>query len=286
MSSLASDRSLVAFQGVRGAFSEDAAARFFGETPTLPCPDFDSVFRAVNDGRAARAVVPVENSIEGSVTAVNDLLLENDLVIVGEVMVEVIHCLIGHPSADIDDIRRVYSHPQALGQCRRFLSKHSAWERVPAFDTAGSVRLVRDGGRNDEAAIASRRAAEVYGMKVLLEGVQDSDDNCTRFFVLQRTPHLLEKGDKTSLVFATRSGPGALYEAMGCFASRGINMTKVESRPRRGRSWEYAFFVDVDGHADDPAVAGALAELVRKAVFVKVLGTYPRAIGSAGRASR
>lgn len=277
MSSSANDIGQVAFQGVKGAFSEDAVARFFGEIGTLPCPDFESVFRAVDEGRAGRAVVPVENSIEGSVTAVNDLLLENDLVIVGEVMVKVVHCLIGQSSAGIEDIGRVYSHPQALGQCRRFLAKHPRWEKVPSFDTAGSVRIVRDGGRTDEAAIASRRAAEVYGMKVLLEGIQDSDDNCTRFFVLQRTPHLLERGDKTSLVFATRSGPGALYEAMGCFASRGINMTKVESRPRRGRAWEYAFFVDIDGHVDDPAVADALAELVRKAVFVKVLGTYDRA---------
>ena len=273
MSSSARDIGLVAFQGVKGAFSEDAAARFFGEVATLPCPDFESVFRAVDEGRAGRAVVPVENSIEGSVTAVNDLLLENDLIITGEVFVKVVHCLIGQPGASLADVRRVYSHPQ----CRRFLAKHPGWERVPSFDTAGSVRIVRDGGRADEAAIASRRAAGVYGMRVLLEGIQDSDDNCTRFFVLQKAPHLLERGDKTSLVFATRSGPGALYEALGCFASRGINMTKVESRPRRGRAWEYAFFVDIDGHADEPAVADALAELVRKAVFVKVLGTYPRA---------
>ena len=276
MSSSPSDRR-VAFQGERGAFSEDAVVRYFGSAATLPYPDFDSVFRAVEEGDADRAVVPVENSLEGSVTAVNDLLLENDLTITGEVFVKVVHCLIGQPSAAIADIRRVYSHPQALGQCRRFLAKHPEWERVPSFDTAGSVRMVRDGGCADEAAIASRRAADVYGMKILLEGVQDSDENITRFFVLQKASRLLEEGDKTSLVFATRSGPGALYEALGCFASRGINMTKVESRPRRGRAWEYAFFVDIDGHADDPVVAGALADLVRKAVFVKVLGSYTRA---------
>ena len=247
MSGSSADIGLVAFQGERGAFSEDAAVRFFGEVDTLPCPDFESVFRAVDEGRASRAVVPVENSVEGSVTAVNDLLLENDLVIVGEVMVKVAHCLIGQNSSGIDRIRRVYSHPQALGQCRRFLAKHPLWEKVPSFDTAGSVRMVRDRGLPDEAAIASRRAAEVYGMDILLENIQDSDDNCTRFFVLQKTQRLLDKGDKTSLVFATRSGPGALYEALGCFASRGINMTKVESRPRRGRAWEYAFFLDITG---------------------------------------
>jgi len=267
----------VAFQGERGAFSEDAVARCFGDVETVPCPDFDSVFRAVIDGRADRAVVPVENSLEGSVTAVNDLLLEHDLIVVGETMVKVVHCLIGHPGATVQDIRRVYSHPQALGQCRAFLAKHPQWERVPSFDTAGSVRMVRDNGRREEAAIASRRAAQVYGMEVLLEGIQDSDDNRTRFFVLQKAPCMLEHGDKTSLVFATRSGPGALHEALGAFAARGINMTKVESRPRRGRAWEYVFFVDIDGHIDEPQVSAALAELVRKAAFVKVLGSYSRA---------
>ncbi|NLI73543.1 MAG: prephenate dehydratase [Euryarchaeota archaeon] len=268
----------VAFQGVRGAFSEDAATRFFGEIDTLPCVDFESVFRAVSEDNANKAVVPVENSIEGSVTAVNDLLLENDLIIVGEVLVKVVHCLIGHESTNITDIKRVYSHPQALGQCRRFLSNHPSWERIPSFDTAGSVRMIRDGSRADEVAIASKRAAEVYNMKVLLESIQDSNENYTRFFILEKASHLLKSGDKTSLVFATRSGPGALYEAMGCFASRNINMTKVESRPRRGRTWEYAFFVDIDGHADEPEVAEALADLVRRAVFVKVLGSYDRAL--------
>jgi prephenate dehydratase len=269
----------VAFQGERGAFSEDAVARFFGEVETVPCPDFDSVFRAVDEGRADRAMVPVENSLEGSVTAVNDLLLEHDLVIVGEAVVEVVHCLIGHPGASLEDVRRVYSHPQALGQCRAFLARHPGWEKVPSFDTAGSVRMVRDAGRRDEAAIASRRAAEVYGMTVLLEGIQDSADNRTRFFALQKAPRMLEEGDKTSLVFATRNVPGALHEAMGSFAARGINMTKVESRPRRGRAWEYVFFVDIDGHVGDPQVAAALADLVRKAAFVKVLGSYRRAKG-------
>jgi prephenate dehydratase len=269
--------SRVAFQGVQGAFSEDAAASFFKDMGTMPCPDFESVFRAVERGEAEYGIVPVENSLEGTVAAVNDLLLENDLIIVGEVLVPVVHCLIVHPDAELKDVKRVYSHPQALGQCRSFLAKYPQWEKVPAFDTAGSVRLIRDHGLKEEAAIASRRAAEVYGMKVLREGVQGSDDNFTRFFAIQRSNRLLDHGDKTSLAFATRNIPGALYEAMGCFASREINMTKVESRPRRGRAWEYVFFVDIDGHVNDPKVADALADLVRRAVFVKVLGSYPRA---------
>jgi prephenate dehydratase len=270
--------SKVAFQGVKGAFSEDAAASFFPGVDTMPCPDFESVFRAVERGDAEHGIVPVENSIEGSVTAVNDLLLENDLVIVGEVLVPVVHCLISHPGSDIGDIVRVYSHPQALGQCRSFLARYPGWEKVPAFDTAGSVRLIKERGIKDEAAIASRRAAEAYGMKVLREGIQGSDENYTRFFALRRSSHLLDRGDKTSLAFATRNVPGALYEAMGAFAGRGINMTKVESRPRKGRAWEYVFFVDIDGHVNDPKVADALTDLVRRAVFVKVLGSYPRAM--------
>jgi prephenate dehydratase len=140
------------------------------------------------------------------------------------------------------------------------------------------VRLIKERGIKDEAAIASRRAAEAYGMKVLREGIQGSDENYTRFFALRRSSHLLDRGDKTSLAFATRNVPGALYEAMGAFAGRGINMTKVESRPRKGRAWEYVFFVDIDGHVNDPKVADALTDLVRRAVFVKVLGSYPRAM--------
>lgn len=270
----------VAFQGVRGAFSEDAIARFFQDVEVVPCPDFESVFRAVDRGDADYGMVPVENSLEGTVAAVNDLLLENDLTVVGETLVAVVHCLIVNAGTELKDIRRVYSHPQALGQCRTFLSKYPQWEKVPAFDTAGSVKIVKDGGKREEAAIASRRAAEVYDMKVLREGIQNSDDNYTRFFAIQKTARLLPEGDKTSLVFATRNVPGSLYEAMGCFAERGINMTKVESRPRKGRAWEYVFFVDIDGHVDDPRVSAALTDLVRKAVFVKVLGTYRRAQAS------
>ncbi len=267
----------VAFQGVEGAFSEDAVALFFHEVQTLPCPDFESVFRAVEQGEADYGMVPVENSLEGTVAVVNDLLLENDLIIVGEVLVPVVHCLMVNPGSDITRIRRVYSHPQALGQCRSFLAKYPHWEKVPSFDTAGSARHVRDNGVLEEAAIASCRAAKFYGLEVLREGVQNSDENFTRFFALQKASRLLDRGDKTSLAFATRNVPGMLHEAMGAFASRGINMTKVESRPRKGRAWEYVFFVDIDGHVNDPKVAEALTDLVRRAAFVKVLGSYPRA---------
>jgi prephenate dehydratase len=268
----------VAYQGVRGAFSEDAIYQYFGEgTETVACPDFDSLFKTVDAGEATHGMVPVENSLEGSVTAVNDLLLENDLTVVGEVLVPVSHCLIVLPEAHMEDIRRVYSHPQALGQCRNFLSKHPKWEKVPAFDTAGSVQMIAERGHNEEAAIASKRAASVYGMKVLVENIQNRQDNFTRFFVIQKVPGLLAKGDKTSIAFAARNIPGALYNSLGAFAERGVNMTKLESRPRKDRPWEYVFFVDLDGHVDDKPIADALTDLVRRASFVKVLGTYYRA---------
>jgi len=267
-----------AFQGVRGAFSEDAISNYFGdEAEPLPCPDFASVFRAVEEGRADYGVVPVENSLEGSVAAVMDLLLEHDLPAVGETYVSVIQNLIAHPDAQLSDIKRVYSHPQALGQSRAFLSQHPAWEVVPAYDTAGSVRLVKERGLKEEAAIASKRAASEYGMKVLKESVQGSDRNCTRFLVIRKTHELPSQGDRTSVVFAIRNSPGTLYRALGAFEERGVNMTKLESRPRRGRQWEYVFYADLDGHVGDKDVSEALSELVRRASFVKVLGTYRKA---------
>ncbi|WP_201798868.1 prephenate dehydratase [Methanomassiliicoccus luminyensis] len=268
----------VAFQGVKGAFSEDAIVQFFGEkAESVPCPDFESVFRAVDQGRVAYGMVPVENSLEGSVSAVSDLLLDFDLNVVGEAYVAIVQNLIAHPGVEIREIKRVYSHPQALGQSRAFLAKYPQWEKVPAFDTAGSVRIIRDHGLREEAAIASRRAAQEYGMTVLREGIQNSDRNFTRFFVIQKTPALSKEGDKTSVVFAVRNMPGTLYRALGAFDERGVNMTKLESRPRKDRQWEYVFYVDLDGHVDDKPVADALTDLVRRASFVKVLGTYRRA---------
>lgn len=268
----------VAFQGMNGAYSEDAVHKFFGEgVRTLACAEFEDVFSSMNKGEASYAVVPVENSMEGSVARVNDLLLENDLTVVGEVIILVKHCLIGHPEATIEDIKRVFSHPQALGQCRTFLSRYPQWEKVPSYDTAGSVKIVKERGDRSEAAIASARAAKVYGMRVLKEDIQNSHQNFTRFFVIERTGSLNPRGDKTSLVFTTKNVPGALHSCLGVFAEHGVNMTKLESRPRRDRAWEYVFYVDIDGHMDEPDVSAAVADLVRRASFVKILGCYKRA---------
>jgi len=268
----------VAFQGVHGAYSEDAIYQFFPkDVVPVPCNEFEEVFAKVEKGDVTHAVVPVENSIEGSVTVVNDLLLESDLTITGEILVAVRHCLIGQPEARLEEVRRVYSHPQALGQCRAFLSRHPEWEKIPSYDTAGSVKMIKERGSKEEAAIASKRAASYYEMKVLLEDLQSAQLNYTRFFVVEKTTSILKEGDKTSLVFSTKNIPGTLYQCIGVFAERGVNLNKLESRPRKGRTWEYVFFVDIDGHVNDPGVSEAITDLVRKASFVKVFGSYRKA---------
>lgn len=271
-------RQRIAFQGVHGAYSEDAVFSYFhNDIEAIACDEFEEVFERVERGDVAYAVVPVENSLEGSVTAVSDLLLESDLTVTGEVLVWVRHCLIGQPDAELENVRRVYSHPQALGQCRSFLARHPEWEKIPSYDTAGSVREVKERGLREEAAIASKRAASHYGMKVLQEDIQSAQRNYTRFFVVEKAASILPEGDKSSLAFSTKNIPGALYQCIGVFAERGVNLNKLESRPRKGRTWEYVFYVDIDGHVNDPKVSEALTDLVRRATFVKVFGSYKKA---------
>ncbi len=268
-------RTVVAYQGEPGAYSEDAVVAFFGETvETLPCVDFRDAFEAVDSGKATHAVLPVENSIEGTVSPVNDLLLEHDLTVTGEIIVPVSHCLIANPGSKIEAIRVVYSHPQALGQCRRFLSLHPGWRQIPAYDTAGSVKLVHEQGRAEEAAIASRRSADLYGMQVLAENIQTEHENSTRFFRLERHPQAPKDADKTSIAFVAKNVPGSLHRCLGEFASRGINLTKLESRPRPSRPWNYVFYADLEGNLEEPNVREALGTLVTTAGFVKVFGCY------------
>ncbi|MBN1109545.1 MAG: prephenate dehydratase [Methanomassiliicoccales archaeon] len=267
---------IVAFQGVKGAYSEDAVYSFDSEASTLECSDFKDLFEAVGSGRADLGMLPVENTIEGSVTYANDLLFQSELRVVGEVMVRIRHCLIGHPDAELGDVRRVYSHPQALAQCRDLLSSHPEWQKVPAFDTAGSVSMVKERGMREEAAIASRRAADTYGMKVLLEDVQSIQDNITRFFVISRQPST-EWGNKTALAFTTSNEPGALFDCLRAFADNDVNITKLESRPWRGRAWEYVFYLDLDGDVRDRKVTLALEQLRKSTSCLKVFGSYIRA---------
>lgn len=268
---------LVAFQGERGAYSEDACFKYFGgEVPTKPLMDFHSVFEAVEKDKVTHAVVPVENSIEGSVAQVNDLLLDHDLTISGEVIVPVKHYLMANEGASIESIKEVLSHPQALGQCRKFLANHTEWRVIPAYDTAGSARIIAEGRRKDQAAIASKRAASVYGLRTLKEDIQSEEVNFTRFFVLEKNPGPVEGANKTSFVFATKNAPGALHKCLGEFASRNVNLSKLESRPRKNKPWVYVFYADFEGNMDDPNCHAAIGGLLKTGAFVKILGSYKK----------
>jgi len=266
----------VAYQGEPGAYTEEAAIRFFGKsTRSRPCESLDEVFEAVEGGEVPFAMVPVENSLEGSITRAYDLLLDSPLMVCGETELRISHCLIAMEGATLDSIKIVYSHPQALGQCRSFLSHLNA-ELVPASDTAGSVRMIKEQGRREAAAIASAQAAEIYGMKIIAREIEDNPHNFTRFFLLSREDSPPTGSDKTSIVFSLKHKPGALYDCLREFASRNINLTKLESRPTRHQPWEYNFYMDVSGHREEENVAGALKSLEEHAVFVKILGSYPK----------
>ncbi len=267
----------VAFQGEPGAYSEQAAIRFFGpSTKGIPCEFLDGAFEAVQNGEAPFAIVPVENSLEGSITRAYDLLLDSPLMICGETELRISHCLIAMEGATIDSIKYVYSHPQALGQSRSFLSRLNA-EMVPASDTAGSVKMIKEQGKLDSAAVASARAAELYGMKILAKEIEDNPHNFTRFFVLSKEDSPPTGNDKTSIVFTLKHKPGSLYDSLREFAERRINLTKLESRPTRHQVWEYNFYMDFSGHREEKSIMEALKALEEHAVFVKILGSYPRA---------
>jgi chorismate mutase / prephenate dehydratase len=266
----------VAFQGEAGAYSEEAAYQFFGSSARLkPCESLEDAFQAVEKGQVQYGLVPVENSLEGSITRTWDLLLDSSLRVGGEIQLRVVHCLIGMQEAQLDDIREVYSHPQALGQCKTFL-RQMGWKTNPAYDTAGSVKMVKESGLISRAAVASARSAEIYGMKVLARGIEDNVHNFTRFFMLSRQDAAPSGNDRTSIVFSLKHKPGALYDALKQLASRDINLTRIESRPTRQKAWEYNFYVDIDGHHEDPHVKEALIGLESAAIFVKILGSYPR----------
>ncbi|MGY4707075.1 prephenate dehydratase [Candidatus Bipolaricaulota sp. J31] len=268
----------VAFQGERGAFSEEAAVVALGPgIEPIPCRSFPGVFSAVAEGRATYGVIPIENSLTGSIHTNYDLLLAHDLHIVGETEIPIRHCLLALPGVRLAGIQRVLSHPQALAQCERTLRALLPWaELVPVYDTAGSALILRREGLRDAAAIAGRRAAEIYGMEVLVEDLADSPENYTRFLVLGREPVVPEGPAKTSIVFAAENVPGALYRCLEPFATRGIDLTKIESRPVRERRWEYLFYVDFAGSAHEDRCREALEELRGRTTFLRVLGSYPR----------
>jgi prephenate dehydratase len=266
----------VAFQGEPGAYSEAAALAFDPSVEPVPCRSFEDVFLAVQDGRAARGILPMENSIGGSIHRNYDLLVDHELPIVGEVQLHVDHCLMALPGTALSDVHTIHSHPQALAQCERFLAGLSGVEIVAVYDTAGGARLIRDGGLRDAAAIASRRAGDVFGLEILQEGIQDFDANITRFFVIARgaLANADPPPDKTTIVFALPGEPGSLFKALSAFALRGLDLTKLESRPIRGRPWEYMFYADVAASRDDLRLVRALVNLAEYARWVRTLGTY------------
>jgi prephenate dehydratase len=275
----------IAFQGERGAFSEEAARKLAGkDTAALPCMRFEDVFRSLQEGRSAGAAVPIENTLAGSVHENYDHLVNFEFPIVAETSVRIVHNLIAPKGVAFSGIKRVFSHPVALNQCLDFFARNPQIERVPFYDTAGSVKMLMDEGLSDAAAIASAVAADIYGARILRRSIESDRQNFTRFFLL-RTPEYSQRHPvtaavhspwKTSLVFSTRNIPGALFRAISAFALRDLNLTKIESRPLRGKPWEYLFYLDFLGRADSPAAVNALNHLREIADFLRVLGCYPK----------
>ena len=267
----------VAFQGVAGAYSEEAIRQFFGpEVDGVPCKRLEDMFAAVESGDADYALLAVENAVAGSVTGSYELLMEHDLRVRAEVILRVRHMLLAAPGTKLGDLKRVRSHPQALAQCERYLIRRGL-EPVPAFDTAGSARDLAQNPEPGTGAIAGALAAELYGLEILDRSIEDLAFNYTRFFVLGLEDPPRSQRSKTSLVFTTRHQPGALYESLGEFARRGVNLSKIESRPRRNQPWQYLFYLDFEGHWQDPQCEAAIMALLRRSSFVKLLGSYPAA---------
>ena len=249
----------VAFQGEHGAYSEQAAFDHFGESiSTIPCSTFEEVFTAVEKGRAKRGLIPIENSLAGSVHRNYDLLLRYELSIVGEAYLRVHHCLMALPGTDLTDVHEVRSHPQALAQCERFVNELGQVQIKATYDTAGSARSIRERELQGVAAVAASRAAEVYELEVLARGIEDDPSNFTRFLALAGEPAVPQEDAKTSIAFSLVNEPGVLYRALGVFASRGIDLTKIESRPLVGKPWEYMFYLDLAGSSSDPPHVGQL----------------------------
>ena len=272
----------VAIQGEKGAFSHQAAIAALGPgVEVLPRPTFDELFDSVVEGKADRALVPIENSLHGSIHENYDRLKSRPLHIIGETQLRISQCLIGRPGSSLGMVRRVASHPVALAQCRKFFADRPQVEAVTAYDTAGAVQDLMKSGLATQGAIASRLAAELYGGQVLLEGVEDDPENYTRFLLLAREPGPKETANKTSIVFVLENRPGALHHALGTFASRGVDLCKLESRPLRGHPWEYSFYLDVLG--DPQGMAGeAIEELTRSCRELRILGAYPEGLSRNG----
>jgi prephenate dehydratase len=276
----------IGYQGEPGAYSEEALHATFPAARPQAFRTLRHTFHRVADQSVDFALVPVENSQAGSVLETYDLLLEYRALVVGEVALQVDHCLLGLPGTKLGQLKRVLSHPQALAQCEAFIVREGV-EPVPVYDTAGAARQVQQEGHPEQAAIAGRRAAELYGLEILAERVQTVQENITRFFLISRRgpkrphPPRIKRpryGKKTSVVCALANEPGALYRLLACFAEADVNLTKLESRPRRDPPWEYLFYLDLDGGRSEKAVAASLRAARKATTFLQVLGTYTRAL--------
>ena len=269
---------LAAFQGELGAFSHSAACKLLGpDTQVFPCSSFQEVFRSIKKGGITHAVIPIENTLHGSIHENYDHLLDFEYRIVGETNIRIEHHLIAMPGTRLKDVKRVFSHPVALNQCRIFFGENPQFSPESFYDTAGSVKMLEETRLPHAAALASKDAAKIYKGMILKRNLEDDRQNFTRFFLLSKQDTPLTSADrkwKTSLVFSTANKPAALFKAMACFALRDLNLIKIESRPLRGKPWEYLFYVDLNGHQKEKAVANALSNLTEITLFVKVLGSY------------
>ena len=274
----------VAIQGERGSFSHEAAERMLPKCAVVPCARSAEVFERVEKRSVDAAVIPIENTLAGTVAEHADLLMSRPVFIQAEYLHRIIHNVIAAPGVKLSSLKRVLSHPVALDQCRDFFRRHPQIEAVPFYDTAGSVKHVTENNLTDAAGIAGRQAAREYSGKILQAGIEDDKSNFTRFFLIGRLSAragrrpdyrpLIPKGaNKTSIAFQVRNLPGALFKSLSVFALRDISLSKIESRPRRGRPWEYVFYVDFLRGDDEPA-RNALRHLEEVAEFVKVLGVY------------
>jgi len=263
----------VSFQGERGAYSEAASVSFFGnEVNAIPCSTFADALKNTENDTSDYSVLPVENSLEGSVGESIDLLLSTNLNVVGEIYHRIHHCLIG--TGPLAEITVVYSHPQALGQCRQFIQENEL-EIMPTTDTAGSVQMIRDLHHDSSACIASKEAAKIYDVPVIQEGIEDNANNYTRFLIFSKEKSDKTDNSKTSIIFSVKHESGALYQIINEFYQQKINLTKIESRPNKNTAWEYNFYVDFEGHQDDSAIKDVLQKLRDNTTFLKILGSYP-----------
>ncbi len=261
----------VSFQGERGAYSEAAAKSFFDEIETIPFATFADVLENTSKENSEYSILPVENSLEGSVGESYDLLYSTSLNVIGEIYHRVEHCLIG--IGKLEDVDTVYSHPQALGQCRKFIEGHNM-KTIPAYDTAGSVKIVKELNKKNCACIASKTSSSIYNMPIISENIANNSNNYTRFLILSKKESTQTENDKTSIIFSIKHEPGSLFRIIENFHKNNVNLTKIESRPTKSNTWEYNFYVDFEGNAKNPKILEMLEKIKQESLFMKVLGSY------------